>query len=158
MSKETDVQSQLHNITQANCANDEKIIRILQLGCEYFGLMFGLVSKIEEESYFIIHAYPDGIFSVGARFDLQETICDITNKDHDIVAFSKASGTDWVTHPAYEKFSIESYIGMPYLLSDGTRGTLNFSSPTALPNDFTDQNKKILRELCHCITKILTIQ
>ena len=158
MSRESRIQNQITDIENAACSTDEKLIRILQLGCEQFGLMLGLISKVEDDAYIVIAAYPDGLLNVGDRFDLNETICDVTMRDQKLVSFSKASGTDWVTHPAYEKFSIEAYIGLSYELENGNVGTLNFSSPTALSSDFSDEDKQIMKRLSDAVIAILATE
>ncbi|MDV7338952.1 hypothetical protein RYZ26_05075 [Terasakiella sp. A23] len=156
MTRENDIKNQAIEIANTDCSTDEKLIRILQLGCEHFGLMLGLISEIDGASYFVKAAYPDGLLSIGERFDLEETICESTRKDKGIVCFPKASGTDWVTHPAYEKFSIEAYIGVAYSMDGNVAGTLNFSSPTAITKDFLATDKKIIQQLAETVTEILT--
>lgn len=145
------------DIKNATCHSHEKLTRLLQIGCGQFGMMLGLVSKIEDDTYTVVCAYPDGLLNVGETFPVHDTICDITRHDPSVTSFSKASGTDWMMHPAYEKFSIESYIGVAYYIDRKPAGTLNFSSPTALGRDFNDKDHKDIRQLAQTVSEILTL-
>ncbi|NVJ92198.1 MAG: hypothetical protein HWE34_11105 [Methylocystaceae bacterium] len=143
------------DIKNATCPTHEKLIRLLQTGCNQFGMMLGLVSKIENETYTVICAYPDGLLNVGETFPINDTICNITQQHTTVTSFTKASGTDWMMHPAYEKFSIESYIGTIYYIDGKAAGTLNFSSPTALGRDFNNKDYKDIRQLAQTVSEIL---
>lgn len=144
------------DIKNATCHSHEKLTRLLQTGCDQFGMMLGLVSKIENDTYTVICAYPDGLLNVGESFSISDTICNITRQHASVVSFSKASGTDWMMHPAYEKFSIESYIGVIYYINGKPAGTLNFSSPTALGREFSNKDHKDIRQLAQIVSEILT--
>ena len=119
--------------------------------------MLGLISEIKANAYNVISAYPDGLVSIGESFDVGETICDVTYQNLSVTSFSKASGTEWMTHPAYDKFLIEAYIGTNYFIDGELIGTINFSSPTALGREFTVEDKKIISEFSKTLTEIMTV-
>jgi len=146
---------ELEDVSDATCDKEEKLIRLLQLGCEHFGLMLGLISEINEGKYHVLSAYPDGLVNTGEVFDLKETICEVTHTNPTITSFTKASGTDWMLHPAYDKFTIESYIGTNYYVDGKPVGTVNFSSLTALGKDFTKADLQNMQLLSHKLSQIL---
>ncbi len=156
MPRNKHIKDELSQLLASPCNQEEKLVRLLQIGCEHFGLMLGLISKIEDGAYHVVSAYPDGLVNIGEEFDLAETICDVTRQSPTVTSFSKASGTEWSTHPAYDKFSIESYIGTSYFIDGERVGTINFSSPTALGRLFNKQDEKVVLEFSKALTSILS--
>ena len=152
----TSLRNELADLLRANCSTDEKLVRLLQTGCDHFGLMLGLISEIQGGAYHVVSAYPDGLVNIGDQFDLGETICDVTRSSSHVVSFSKASGTEWASHPAYDKFSLESYIGTTYSVEAIPKGTINFSSPTALGRSFTNDDETAIEELAKTLSTILS--
>ncbi|MBT6149866.1 MAG: response regulator, partial [Gemmatimonadetes bacterium] len=109
----------------------DQLRQTLQLGCQVLGMDLGLVSHIVEDRYEVVAAHvPDGGIEVGDTFDLQDTFCNETLRAAGPVFVNEASASaDFVTHPCYTKFGLESYIGAPIIVDGHPFGTLNFSSP-----------------------------
>jgi len=154
MNQNKKIETQLKELLNTSCNKDEKLIRLLQIGSEHYGLMLGLISEIKDQKYHIIAAYPDGLLSAGEVFDLNDTICGVTYNNQHVTCFAKASGTNWVQHPAYDKFSIEAYIGTSYKIGPNIVGTINFSSPTALGRAFTDKDETLIKLFAKTLKKI----
>lgn len=154
MNQNKKIETQLKKLLNTDCDQNEKLIRLLQVGSEYFGLMLGLISEIKNQNYHVVAAYPDGLLNAGEVFDLSDTICDVTHNNQRVTCFAKASGTDWVQHPAYDKFSIEAYIGVSYKIGHNIVGTINFSSPTALGHTFTNKDEALMKTFAKTLTKI----
>ncbi|SDN08669.1 PAS domain S-box-containing protein [Haloarchaeobius iranensis] len=113
---------------------DEQLRALLDIGRQRLGLDFGIVSRIEDESYTVraVRA-PDDEIESGATFPLASTYCEAVVAAEDVVSFADAERVGRASHPAYREFELESYIGSP-LVVDGERyGTLNFSA--AAPRD-----------------------
>ena len=109
---------------------EEKIARLLQLGCEALSLPLGIVSCIEDSSYTVHHVHgPDWAPEPGAAFDVSATYCTHTLIADDVTHFHYAGASEIADHPCYLNFGLESYIGVPLRVDSKRVGTLNFSSP-----------------------------
>ena len=108
---------------------ERKINKLLIFGLEVFDLELGIVSKVDENSYIVLHAItPDNSLLPGTVFDLQGTYCVHTLSAGSALAFHKASQSAIANHPCYINFQLESYIGAPIKIGDKIFGTVNFSS------------------------------
>jgi PAS domain S-box-containing protein len=116
---------------------DEQLRALLDVGRQRLGLDFGIVSRIEDESYTVRAVRsPDDEIESGATFPLESTYCEDVVAAEDVVSFADAETVGRASHPAYREFELESYIGSP-LVVDGERyGTLNFSAPTTRDTPF----------------------
>jgi diguanylate cyclase (GGDEF)-like protein len=120
---------------------EHKVIQLLDMGLERFGLDIGILSKIEQNDYIIQSCIAPASFSIktGDQFDLSATYCSITCAAKGPVALEHvAKDAKLAIHPAYKAFSLESYIGIPIRLNDELYGTLNFSSPNPIHRKFLD--------------------
>lgn len=148
----------LHNIT-ADSDTDlhEKIQNVLKLGVEVFDLPLALVSHIVGDKYIVKYAQtPDGAVSPGDEFELGVTYCIHTLKANGPTAFDHAGESVIKSHPCYEAFGLESYIGTP-LIVDGQRyGTLNFSGPDIHEQRFTKNDYELIRLFSQWIGNELT--
>ena len=108
---------------------ESKINKLLIFGLKVFDLELGIVSKVDENSYIVLHAItPDNSLLPGTVFDLQGTYCVHTLGAGSALAFHKASQSAIANHPCYINFQLESYIGAPIKIGDKVFGTVNFSS------------------------------
>ncbi|MBD1548380.1 PAS domain S-box protein [Roseibium aggregatum] len=145
--------AKLYSITSTReLTTDQKINQILKLGCEHFGLPFGIISRIIEDRYSVIYAEsPNGEIEVGASFDLGETYCAHTLKADKPVAIAHTKTSALAHHPCYEKFRLEAYIGAP-LLVDGERyGTINFTASEPRERPFSQTEQELIRQFADWI-------
>ncbi|MFG6515374.1 ATP-binding protein [Sulfitobacter sp. TB366] len=63
----------------------------------------------------------------GASFDVKGTYCLHTLENDAVTAFHHAGQQEISSHPCYQNFGLESYIGAPLRRGDKFFGTLNFS-------------------------------
>ena len=109
---------------------DERVNELLKMGCEYFNLEVGILSHIMGDNYEVVFAItPDNSISNGTIFPLGKTYCSTTIKEEKPVYFEHAGESEWQTHPCYDEFQLESYIGTRVMVEGEVYGTLNFSSP-----------------------------
>ncbi|ELZ98926.1 light and oxygen sensing histidine kinase [Haloferax mucosum ATCC BAA-1512] len=113
----------------AGLSTDERLTRLLEIGCQTTGLDIGIISDIDGDDYVVRAVHPaGGGISVGDEFNLQSTYCEAVVATDDVCSFVDAIEAGKETHPAYQEFELQAYIGVP-LAVDGERyGTLNFSS------------------------------
>jgi len=125
--------------TNYNLGFRAQIKQILIMGLERLNLDIGILSKIENNLYVVKHCeVPEGVeLSSGNEFDFDTTYCHITCQANGPVALEHIGEHDQhASHPAYETFGLESYIGIPIKLNGELYGTLNFSSAHPYPRKF----------------------
>lgn len=116
---------------------DDKVAKLLALGTEALGLDLGIVSQVEPPVYRCLYVHgPEGAPAPGTTFDVSDTYCLHTLANDKVTAFYHA-GQEIASHPCYQNFGLESYIGAPLLCGDTPFGTLNFSSAAARGTPFT---------------------
>ncbi|MGH1331420.1 MAG: sensor domain-containing diguanylate cyclase [Paracoccaceae bacterium] len=124
---------------------EQKLQDILWLGCKHFNLPTGIVSRIENETYTVMHStsYLTDIPS-GMQFDLGRTYCCHTLAADAPIGFHDAKNSTICEHPCYADFGLDAYLGTP-LIVDGQRyGTLNFSGPVPT-NAFTETDYDLIK-------------
>jgi signal transduction histidine kinase/CheY-like chemotaxis protein len=146
-SKAIDTLRKLHMITaDFNLSRDDKIYKILKLGTEVFSLPLALISHIVDQNYEVMYAVvPDDAVKPGDTFDLGVTYCTHTMAADGPIAFDHAGKSRIRSHPCYENFGLESYIGIPILVNGDCYGTLNFSSPDIHDTSFTKHDFELIR-------------
>lgn len=118
-----------------------QILDLLAMGLNGFGLDIAILSKIEENTYSVeLCITPDDIeMNSGDQFNFEATFCDITCKAKGPVALEHVGEHHkHSSHPAYQAFGLESYIGIPIHINGNLYGTLNFSSHKPFPRKFRD--------------------
>lgn len=148
----------LHEITANNeMSFDEKVQRILVLGKATFDLPMALVSNILDERYIVKYAdVPEDAVKPGDEFDLGITYCYHTLKADRPKAFHHAGESEICKHPCYENFGLESYIGVPLIVSKKRYGTLNFSGPEVHDKPFNEHDAELIRLFAQWIGNELT--
>ncbi|MFD1383690.1 PAS domain S-box protein [Rhodanobacter aciditrophus] len=137
----------LHSITASeNLTFSRKIQEILELGCELFHLPFGIVSHVQGDDYQVEFCHsPNGEIEAGAHFHLGECYCVHTLERKDVTGFYHAGESEIATHPCYEQFKLEAYLGVSIHVGGEVWGTLNFSSPHARTKDFSEDEYELLK-------------
>lgn len=123
--------NKLHTITSSRSLDfTQRVDEILKLGTEHFGLPIGIFSKVVDDEYVVQQAiHPDGALDSGMTFDLGITYCWHVYQSNDVQGFHHVSQSTIVSHPCYQSFKLEAYLGTPIFVDGARYGTLNFSSP-----------------------------
>lgn len=126
---------------------DERANKLLQIGLEQLDSELGIISSINNRQYTILYSNNTDI--VGEIFDLGMTYCSITlnmlsKKVFSIEHFSKSKHR---SHPAYEVFKLETYIGSPIMLNNTPIGTINFTKSLAREKPFCPQDRDMCKHL-----------
>ena len=150
--------NQLHRITSdLEKSLDEKIEDILILGKQIFSLPIALISEITNQTYRVAYSHtPNNDISPGATFELGNTYCLHTLLADRPTAFHEAGKSKIKNHPCYTSFGLESYIGVPLVVSGKLYGTLNFSSPEASPKPFSERELELIQLFAHWVGSELT--
>ena len=131
---------QLYEITQSyDLGFENQITALLRMGLERFNLDIAILSKIENGEYLVKYCVvPEEVeLTSGTMFDLNITYCHITCNANKPVAIENVGKNDkYASHPAYDAFGLESYIGIPIRVNGELYGTLNFSSANPYKRQF----------------------
>lgn len=119
-----------HNIVTAqDLSFEEKTQALLTFGLKVFNLDIGIISQVKASTYTVINVVcPNQEISAGDSFPFIDTYCIHTLTSKIALAFHHAGESDIASHPCYQNFKLESYIGAPILVDGEVFGTVNFSS------------------------------
>jgi two-component system, cell cycle sensor histidine kinase and response regulator CckA len=124
-------------------SDGEKLVRLLELGCNRFGLGTGILSRIEGDRYEIVAARsPDASLAPSRVLDLGGMYCSATAGMLEPLAIEHAGASEWRAHPAYVATGVEAYLGTSILVDGAVYGTLCFgdSEPRTLPYTAADKD------------------
>ncbi len=120
----------------------EKVQALLAMGCRRFGLDIGILAHVAAEQYQVVEVYAPQLDIVkGTTFALGQTYCRETLQAEGPLCFAHAGDSPWATHPCYQAFRLEAYLGTAVKIGGQVYGTLNFSSsrPRSTPFRASDQ-------------------
>ncbi|MDB2437267.1 ATP-binding protein [Hellea sp.] len=122
---------------------------IIKEGCEYLGLSFGILARIEDE-----HIVIEGCYSqdnrapeIGQRFENEDTLFQYFMKDDSVFYVNEMGKSPLKDEDAYRKTGIESYIGIRVRMLGEDHGVLSFSSEKVRGREFTETEKTIVKLL-----------
>jgi PAS domain S-box-containing protein len=136
--------------TDQTSSYEQKVDRLLWLGCEAFGLSDGFLTHIEG-------AESDGTQTIvqargsheqlqpGASCPLSEAYCRKTIRTDGLLAVSNAVEAGWGDDPAYEAFELGCYIGGKVVVDGELHGTLCFASTEPRTEPFTELERTAVR-------------
>lgn len=158
LKRERDALRELQTVmADSELSTDDRLTELLEVGCQTTGLEIGIISKIEGDKYTVrsVHT-PDGSIETGDRFDLESTYCEVVVAQDSVCAFSDAISAGKSSHPAYQQFELESYIGVPLVVDGNRYGTLNFSSPTTRESEFGTLERTFVELLAELVSSELS--
>ncbi|MFZ6691671.1 PAS domain S-box protein [Undibacterium sp. SXout20W] len=130
----------LTRITSLTFQDPQILLReTLALGCQYLQVSTGVISQIQENESVIQVCYStSGNVREGQRYLKESTFSDFVNTEHDVIYAANLSQSSFSSHPSYQLFKQESYIGIPLFVEGKRFGTLGFSDPQVRTNEFSD--------------------
>ncbi|MBC8376417.1 MAG: PAS domain S-box protein [FCB group bacterium] len=139
-----------------NLSIEEQLEATLKAGIDNLGMDLGIISRILDEEYKVLHFYPESSgLSQGQIFDLGDTYCSIALVAKDIVAIDEMKSSEFSTHPCYAAFKLESYIGVPITVNDEPYGTLNFSRSAPRDIPFTESDHDFVRLMGQWVSRVI---
>jgi len=117
-----------------------------------------LTQNIEHpHDYVVKYAYSEAEdIPADTTFSLGETYCSVTLESNEVVATTHASESrEYAGHPCFEKFQLETYLGLPIKINGQTWGTLNFTSPETRLTPFTELDIELMSLICSAIENII---
>ena len=142
LDKHINLLTDVHSITtRVNLSFEQKINSLLKLGRDFFGMELAIVSQVEQQRYIVMHAdAQEDPPPQGTEFELGSTYCFHTLTADKPTGFHHVAESDIRSHPCYQTFKLESYIGTPIVVNGERYGTLNFSSPLPKDEPFTRED------------------
>lgn len=134
----------------------DRIRKFLRLGCEQFGMPVGILSRIEDDTFYIIEAFSNSeSYKAGKEIPLSLTYCGSTALSTDPIAFAQAAQTKWREHEAYKEYSIEAYLGVRIVVDGTVFGTLCFLNQSPRNHPFTSAERETLKLMSQWIASEL---
>ncbi|AFZ34850.1 multi-sensor signal transduction histidine kinase [Stanieria cyanosphaera PCC 7437] len=149
---------QLHRLNTTNYATFDQLFHdYVQTGCRIFGCSTGIVSHIEGDIYTIYAVTSDlTSLSPNQQFELGNTYCAEVVKQKKTIAYHCVGTIEELrSHPVYQNFKLETYIGTPIFVEQAIYGTLNFSSTKIRNLPFTSHEREIIEMMAQSIGKFI---
>jgi PAS domain S-box-containing protein len=143
----------LYEITAAQHLNfEERIQKLLAMGCQLFNLEYGLLGRVQNSRYEVMAAQsPNNILKKGDIFDVKQTFCCEILDSNEPLTIDYINDSQWKNHPAYTSFGMESYMGIRVLVTNELCITLSFSSYTPCADRFKSANQEMLKLMAQWI-------
>lgn len=144
-------------VHRAGLDHESTINELLRYGCDYLEVETGIVSDTRDGRYTVRQVVPaDAGVSPGDVFEIGDTYCDVALRADQVVATERAGRDPRIQgHPCYERFGLETYIGVPLLDRGKVVGTLNFSSTEPRDRPFSDPERELVRLMGGAIERLL---
>lgn len=135
---------------------EQQIKAALRKGTGMLQMDLGIVSHVQGNTYTVVYFTPDDPgLTEGQTFELGQTYCSLTLQSKEVVAIGNMAQSEYSGHPCYSAFGLESYIGVPLILSSKIYGTLNFSSTLPKENPFSESDRDFVSLLGHLISSLM---
>jgi diguanylate cyclase (GGDEF)-like protein/PAS domain S-box-containing protein len=137
----------LYEVTSApRIDHDEKVDAVLAMGCAFFHLPSGIITRIDGDELEILSAlYPDDRFKRGARLKLASMYSGRVVAAGETVAIHDGRTADWTSHPAHQEYKLEAFIGTPVRVRGEVYGTISFAGPEPRAAPFTETEIDFIR-------------
>ena len=152
---------QLYRITSdQETSSNRKIDRVLELGCEYFGIQNAFMASIDTRTdrHEITRVIGSELVEEGTVTDLSETYCRKAITSDDTLGVSNAPEQGWADDPAYQRWGFGCYVGGKIAVDGDLSGTVCFASRAPRDRPFTHPEKAFADLLTQRISLILERQ
>ncbi|MHB9285519.1 GAF domain-containing protein [Halobacteriales archaeon Cl-PHB] len=135
-------------VADADLDFSQKVDRLLELGCERFGLELGLFCRIRDGSVEVQQAIgdADGV-EAGTTFELWQSYCRTVVEERRPVAIEDVDEADPSLTAARDLTGLAAYFGTPIELSGQLYGSLCFGSQTARREGFSEDERTFVELL-----------
>jgi signal transduction histidine kinase/DNA-binding response OmpR family regulator len=148
----------LYEIASDAGAMNDPLTEALRLGCEWFAMDFGTVSRIEGSRLTVEHVYArGGGLDAGSTVDLAVTFAEITWQERRLVSFHDVTQSPYRAHRA-ARLSIRAnrYVGFPLMVGGQPFGTLDFAAMEPGQTPLRPDEEDVLRLLAHWMEAVIT--
>jgi len=132
----------LLQLTDADLSPDERIRKAIDIGREYLGVEYGVLSYTGDGEYEVIRTNIDeGDYVEGAVVDLGGTWCRHVIGERETIGFADAEESPYHEDVARETTGLHCYVGAPVTIDGETYGTLCFSNEEPRTDPITDEER-----------------
>ena len=147
----------LRELTDAIASTDrstrETVERILELGCERFGLPVGMLTRERGGVFRIVGAHgshPE--FGVGDTLPASgDRYCQQVVDDEGLRMVTDTAAAGWADDPLFTQASLQCYAGIQLSLGGETFGTVCFAGTEPRPKPFSEAERTFLKLLAQCV-------
>ncbi|MFB6273123.1 MAG: ATP-binding protein [Salinibacter sp.] len=132
---------------------EEKVQRLVDLGCDYLDLPYGFLARISDGTRCIVRASGQHeLIQAGETCPLDQTYCRKTIQKENPLVIQDAPAEDLGEDPAYKMFSLGAYIGVQILVDGELYGTLCFAAGEVRDKSFTERERTFVELMTRWIS------
>lgn len=125
---------------------EEKIERVLELGCDRLGLTYGFLTRLTDRTQSIVAAEGDHErLRTGRSCPIERSYCRRTVEMGGLLAIDDAVERGWEGDAAYDEFELGCYIGGTVIVNEEPYGTLCFAATPPRSREFTDSERTFVQ-------------
>lgn len=134
---------ELYELTSTpDLAFEEKIERVLELGCDRLELPYGFLTRLTDRTQSIVAARGDHeLLRTGSSCPIERSYCRKTVETGGLLAIDDAIERGWADDAAYGEFELGCYVGGTVIVNEEFYGTLCFAATSPRERDFTDSER-----------------
>jgi signal transduction histidine kinase/DNA-binding response OmpR family regulator len=136
----------LHEITVDTADWEQRLRRMLTLGCSTLELSTGMVTRIDGDRYEIQQVVSqESKHQSEGRYQLRGSYCEWTTQSREPITFSSPDQSDW-SPPSEDLLGIpQAFAGIAIYVNGAVYGTLSFSSMAPRARAFAGYEKTFLK-------------
>ena len=134
-------------------SDTDRLTMLLNVGLDALDMSVAGICRITHNDNTIYHATRREF--VGKTLRLQDTLCSEVIDTQEVVAICNIQTSSWHTHPTYQTFGFESYIGLPLNVMRQPFGTFFFADYQAREKNFSQRDVAFLRLLGGSIAAVI---
>jgi PAS domain S-box-containing protein len=142
-----DYLERLYELSTTSLPFGEKVAALLDVGCERFGMDRAFLTRVADERCELLATNAADTIPVGTCFDVAETFCSLTLASDGVFDFPTPPAGPDRTHPAYETFDFESFVGAVVSVHGRPYGTVNVVGDAPRDRPFDEQDRLYVRLL-----------
>ncbi len=135
---------------------NEQLEETLAAGAATLEMDLGIISHIKDDEFKVLYFYPEAsTLAQNQVFKLADTYCSMTLEENAVVTINEMSQSPYASHPCWETFQLESYIGVPIHIQGEIYGTLSFSKTSPRAERFTGGDEDLVRLMGQWVSRVL---
>ncbi len=136
----------LHEITVDTTDWEQRLRRILTLGCSTLELSTGMVTRIDGDLYEIQEVVSEeSKHPSEGRYQLRGSYCEWTTQSREAITFSSPDRSDWSLPSENLLVAPQAFAGIAIYMNGAVYGTLSFSSMAPRARAFAGYEKTFLK-------------
>ncbi|MEQ8820331.1 MAG: response regulator [Sumerlaeia bacterium] len=136
---------------------DRSLCNLLSFGTHHFGLMIGVIARIEGPNWRVVEICPPDEMSLtrGEAYPVEETFCRDVLRGGEVLALPSVGESAHATHRAFQARRVEAYLGLPLQVDGRAWGTLSFIDLMPRKEPFRETDLDLLRLMGQWVEAVL---